>query len=41
MDSIDDIRKKVKKELEEDVDVDPDSDHPIHEKYTKQKKFKK
>lgn len=40
-DPFEERRKKVKEDLQEDVEVDEDSDHPIHEKYTKQKKFRK
>ena len=38
-------KKKKKTKLEEDIDesyeVDEDSDLPVHEKFTKQKKIKK
>ncbi|MFQ5475016.1 MAG: hypothetical protein ACE5DM_04225 [Candidatus Nanoarchaeia archaeon] len=39
MDEIDKIRKKVKKDAEKNIEVHPDSDIPITEKKTKQKKF--
>ena len=37
----DEIKKKIKKEAEENIEVDEDSDLPIHEKYAKEKKIKK
>ncbi|HLD05744.1 MAG TPA: hypothetical protein VJG90_08545 [Candidatus Nanoarchaeia archaeon] len=40
MSELDKIRKKLEKEFEENVEVDEDSEHPIHEKYTKLKKKK-
>ena len=33
-------RKRLEKEATDDIEVDEESDHPIHEKYTKEKKFK-
>ena len=38
---VDELRKKVRKELEDSAEVDEDSDIPIHDKYVKEKKFKK
>ncbi len=40
MNELDKIRKKLEKDFEEKVEVDEDSEHPIHEKYTKLKKTK-
>ena len=40
MKELDKIRKKLEKEFEEHVEVDEDSDFPIHEKYAKPKKSK-
>ncbi|MEK6963474.1 MAG: hypothetical protein AABX70_03545 [Nanoarchaeota archaeon] len=40
MSELDKIRKKLEKEFEEKIEVDEESDHPIHEKYTKPKKAK-
>jgi len=34
-------KKKILEELEDVMEVDEDSDHPVHEKYTKEKKFLK
>jgi hypothetical protein len=39
MDELDKLRKKLRKEL--DIEVDEDSDHPVHEKFTKEKKMRK
>lgn len=41
MDELDKLRKELKDEIEDSVDVDEDSDLPITEKKTKQKKFLK
>lgn len=41
MDEIEKIKKKIKKELDETIEVDEDSDLPVHEKFTKEKKIKK
>lgn len=40
MKELDKIKKKLEKEFEEHVEVDEESDHPIHEKFTKPKKAK-
>jgi len=32
---------KLVEQLDEIMEESPDSDHPIHEKFTKEKKFKK
>jgi len=34
------IKRKIKKELDH-IEYDEDSDHPVHERYTKEKKIKK
>jgi hypothetical protein len=34
-------KKKIKDEIEDMIEIDEDSDHPVHEKLTKMKKFKK
>jgi len=41
MGELDKLRKKIKKEAEKNIEIDEDSDLPIHEKYTKEKKIKK
>ena len=41
MDEIEKLKKKIKKEFEENIEIDEDSDLPVHEKYTKEKKIKK
>jgi len=35
------MKKKLEKELEDILEVDEDSDLPVHEKFTKEKKIKK
>jgi hypothetical protein len=40
MEEIDKLRKKIKKEVEDIIEVDEDSDIPIREKQVKEKKFK-
>ncbi len=40
MSELDKIRKKLEEAFEEKIEVDEESDHPIHEKYTKLKKAK-
>jgi len=35
------LRKKIKKEFDQIIEVDEDSDLPVHEKFTKEKKVKK
>ena len=40
MDELEKIRKKIKKELEEHIELD-DSDIPVHEKRTKGKHLRK
>ncbi len=37
MDRIDSLKKKLKKTFEKSATVDPDSDFPVHEKFTRQK----
>ena len=32
--------RKKKRKKEDDWEVDPDSDHPVHEKYTKEEPVK-
>jgi len=34
-------KKKIEKELDDVLEVDEDSEHPVHEKYTKEKKVLK
>ena len=34
-------KKKILDELEDVMEVDEDSDHPVHEKYAKEKKILK
>lgn len=34
------IKKKKKKKREDESEVDPESDHPIHEKYTREEPVK-
>jgi hypothetical protein len=41
MDEIEKLKKKIKKDFEEHIEVNPDSDHPVHEKFAKEKKVKK
>jgi len=41
MDELEKIKKKIKKDFEETVEIDENSDLPIHEKFTKEKKIKK
>jgi hypothetical protein len=41
MDEIEKLKKKIKKDFEDHIEVNEDSDHPVHEKYTKEKKLKK
>lgn len=41
MDEIKKLKKKIKKEFEEHIEINPDSDYPVHEKLTKEKKIKK
>lgn len=41
MDELKKIKKKLKKEFDEIFEVDEDSDLPVHEKFTKEKKIKK
>lgn len=41
MNEFDKLRKKLKDEIEDSMDVDEDSDLPITEKKTRQKKFLK
>ena len=41
MDEVNKLKKKIKEEFEEHIEIDEESDHPIHEKYTKEKKIKK
>ena len=41
MDELNKLKKKIKKEFEENLEVDEDSDLPVHEKFTKEKKVKK
>ena len=40
MKELDKIKKKLEEEFYEKVEVDEDSEHPVHEKFTKQKKTK-
>ena len=40
MEEIEKIRKKIKKEIEENIEID-DSDIPVHEKYVKEEHIKK
>ena len=41
MTEFDKFKKKIRKEFEKDVEIDEDSDHPVHERYTKEEKKKK
>ena len=41
MDEIKKLRKKIEKEVDESIDVDEDSDYPIREKLTKEKRLLK
>lgn len=41
MNEFDKLRKKLKKEFDDHLEVDEDSDLPVHEKFTKEKKIKK
>ncbi len=41
MTKFDKLKKKIEDEVDEIVDVDEDSDIPVHEKHTKQKKILK
>ncbi len=41
MDEWDKKKKKIKEELEDNLEIDEDSDEPLHEKYTEMGKFKK
>ena len=41
MSELDKFRKKLKKEFNEHLEVDEDSDLPVHETFTKEKKIKK
>mgnify|MGYP005679118115 FL=1 len=41
MDELNKLKKKIKKDFEEHIEIDEDSDHPVHEKFTKEKKIKK
>ena len=41
MDEFEKLKKKIKKEFEKNIEVDEDSDHPVHEKFAKEKKIKK
>jgi len=34
-------KKKLEKELDDIMEIDEDSDHPVHEKITKEKKIMK
>ncbi|MFC1752925.1 hypothetical protein ACFL96_05965 [Thermoproteota archaeon] len=40
IDELEKLKKKVKKQFEKDVEVDPDSDIIVHEKFVKQKKVR-
>ena len=40
MEELKKLKKKVKKEFSDKVEVDPDSDLPVHEKFVKQKKLR-
>ncbi len=33
-------KKKLKKKTEDEIEYDPESDHPVHERYTKQESWK-
>ncbi len=33
-------KKKLKKKIEDEIEYDPESDFPVHEKYTKEGKWK-
>jgi len=41
MDPFEERKKNVKEEMTNDLESDDESDLPIHEKYTKEKKFKR
>ena len=40
-DELEKIKKKLKKEFDENIDVNPDYDIPVSEKKTKEKKIKR
>lgn len=40
-DTEEELQKKIEEELKEIVEVDEDSDLPVHERYVKDKKIKK
>ena len=40
MEELEKLKKKLKKEFNKNVEVDPDSDLPVHEKLVKQKKLR-
>lgn len=41
MEETEKIRKKLRKELEDSIDINEDSDIPVRERLTKDKKIKK
>ncbi|MFH1438938.1 MAG: hypothetical protein ABIG89_00080 [Candidatus Woesearchaeota archaeon] len=40
MDRLNKLKKNTKKDFEDHIEVDEDSDLPVHEKFTKEKKIK-
>jgi hypothetical protein len=40
-DELEKIKKKLKKEFDENIEVNPESDIPVSERKTKEKKIKK
>ena len=41
MDEIEKLKKKIRKEAEENLELDEESDIPVHERYVKEEQIKK
>jgi len=41
MDEIEKLKKKIRKEVEENLELDEESDIPVHERYVKEEQIKR